>query len=361
MFPKRKESIVVSKNVKRNFLKTCFVFAILFVSIVCVGNVSVFAANYTIKASQKKSVVSTELSNVSCTWKLNISGQKISVELKDDKAQDGTNTLLSVENTSVSQWGKMQKGTSSLSIDVSSLEDGKYGLIVWEGKTNNPYGSVWDVAEYKIKKKNGKVKFYFAAGASETSFYNQISKLNPEDYTKPSKSCTYNVSSADLKAIQKKAKKITKNCKTDEEKVLKIHDWIAKNIAYDYEAYYSGRTSASATAGNVFNNKRAVCSGYSRLARIMFNAVGIPCVNITGFAAGIGTSGEITTAYRSNHEWNSVYINDKWYILDITWDSDNKYYGNGDLENVIGQPAGYTYYGIPAYAFGTSHLSYSFE
>jgi transglutaminase-like putative cysteine protease len=38
--------------------------------------------------------------------------------------------------------------------------------------------------------------------------------------------------------IQALSNEITKDCQTDYEKVLKIHDWVAENIYYDYDAFY---------------------------------------------------------------------------------------------------------------------------
>ena len=45
-----------------------------------------------------------------------------------------------------------------------------------------------------------------------------------------------------------------------------------------------------------------------------------------------------------NHEWNMAYFGGEWHLLDLTWDSSNKYYGSsGKGEDVLNQDPGYTY------------------
>ena len=49
-------------------------------------------------------------------------------------------------------------------------------------------------------------------------------------------------------------------------------------------------------------------------------------LNIQGYSKGAGYSS--FTPPESDHEWNAVEINDKWCLIDITWDpgSKNEYY-----------------------------------
>jgi len=159
--------------------------------------------------------------------------------------------------------------------------------------------------------------------------------------------------------MQQLVKNITKDCTNDEQKVLAIHDWIAKNISYDYVALYSNNLTDAADPEKVFTNKRGVCSGYARLARILFGIAQIPCLNIHGYASGLGGGAimEGKTYNYTNHEWNAVYVNKEWKILDITWDSNNKYYGKNDSRNETNQPVKYTYYMIAPALFGANHFS----
>lgn len=62
----------------------------------------------------------------------------------------------------------------------------------------------------------------------------------------------------------------------------------------------------SHTAYGALLNSKAVCDGYSKAAKLLFNECGID--------AGIVTSDSM------NHAWNYIKMNGYYYFLDITWD-----------------------------------------
>ena len=163
--------------------------------------------------------------------------------------------------------------------------------------------------------------------------------------------------------IKTKASEVTNGCTTDEQKVMALHDWMCLNFAYDYEQLIDGSYYNAANPKWVFENKTAVCSGFSRLFNIMATSVGVPCIDVIGYGAGEGSiaNGTDTSSLSSNHEWNMVYLNGSWRILDVTWDCPNKYYGKhadgSSYIDVLGKTGGYAYYGIPAFNFGVNHYS----
>ena len=123
---------------------------------------------------------------------------------------------------------------------------------------------------------------------------------------------------------------------TDEYKTLRlIHDWVADNIYYDYDYFY-GKVERSLlyTVAEIIEKKYAVCEGYATLTKALLQAQGIPCIKVTGYALGIGTDGgwtEDTMAIKkSNHAWNEAFVDGRWVVLDVTWDSGNKY-ENGEF------------------------------
>ena len=90
------------------------------------------------------------------------------------------------------------------------------------------------------------------------------------------------------------------------ERELIIHDRMINHC--DYE-----ETVNSSNAYGFFVEKKAVCSGYSRAAMILFNKLGINSFVITG----IGIS---AIEGKVNHMWNIVEISGKPYHVDVTWD-----------------------------------------
>lgn len=132
--------------------------------------------------------------------------------------------------------------------------------------------------------------------------------------------------------IIRKAYQITLHCYTDYSKALAIHDWIADNVYYDFDSYYSKSIDYSklGSAAAVYRNKLAVCCGYSDLAVIMLRAVGIPAYSASCYALGVSTDGTWTrnNIYNtSNHAVTMAFIQNRWVIMDITWDSGNKFEG----------------------------------
>ena len=86
-----------------------------------------------------------------------------------------------------------------------------------------------------------------------------------------------------------------------------IHDYILNNTEYDYDNYISGTVSQiSHSAYGALIDGKAVCDGYSKAAKLLFNEVGIE--------SGVIISEEM------NHSWNYVEIDNKYYHVDITWD-----------------------------------------
>ena len=64
--------------------------------------------------------------------------------------------------------------------------------------------------------------------------------------------------------------------------------------------------------------KKAVCQGYSELFKAFCDLSNIPCFVVSGYSKGYGYSKktEITT---SDHAWNTVFVDNKWHLLDATW------------------------------------------
>lgn len=104
-------------------------------------------------------------------------------------------------------------------------------------------------------------------------------------------------------------------------KVKNIHDWIADNISYDAAFFLAGNIPDQGWV-EVLKRKTSVCAGYAGLFQKMCDIAGITCNRINGYARGYRFEVfEDENPFESNHDWNAVYINDYWYLMDITWDA----------------------------------------
>jgi hypothetical protein len=109
-----------------------------------------------------------------------------------------------------------------------------------------------------------------------------------------------------------------------------IYDWIADYVHYDWDAYTSGERAVTAPY-EVLPVRRTVCAGYARLLEEASKLAGVPVRYTTGGAKGYSYDPD---AELPGHAWNFTQINGRFYLLDATWDSANRYedgvYVDGD-------------------------------
>ncbi|XP_062582841.1 kyphoscoliosis peptidase-like [Saccostrea cucullata] len=120
---------------------------------------------------------------------------------------------------------------------------------------------------------------------------------------------------------------LIKGAKSDKEKVRAFFVWIANNIKYDTDAYFSGNYG-NTNAESVIKHGKSVCSGYANLFEAFCKGAGIQVQVISGFSKGYGYSPEkpITPNRRTDHAWNAVFLENKWQFVECTW-------GAGHLSN----------------------------
>lgn len=111
------------------------------------------------------------------------------------------------------------------------------------------------------------------------------------------------------KAVDAKVKQVLKSLGVSSlsayGKVKAIHDYIINQVEYDTDL-----KSFSAYDGLI--NNSTVCNGYALLFYKMVTEAGVPCKIITGVAEVDGV--------QTQHAWNIVKLNKKWYFVDTTWD-----------------------------------------
>lgn len=94
---------------------------------------------------------------------------------------------------------------------------------------------------------------------------------------------------------------------TDVEKALLLHDRLVVWTEYDYANYLANQIpDISYTAYGILVNQTGVCQGYALAYDYLLEQVGIRC--------------EYVSSDLLNHAWNIVYINNKPYHVDTTWD-----------------------------------------
>lgn len=112
------------------------------------------------------------------------------------------------------------------------------------------------------------------------------------------------------KKIDKIYNSVITNDMTDGEKIKAIHDYIIKNTVYDSEkadnlnnSNYISKYKSQTAYGPLIQGE-GICGGYSDAMALFLDKMNIPNYKISS----------------DNHVWNLVYLDDKWYHLDLTWD-----------------------------------------
>lgn len=120
---------------------------------------------------------------------------------------------------------------------------------------------------------------------------------------------THAYTEEEIEAIKNKIQEIENEIitddMTDENKIKVIHDYIINHTKYDVERSDNKVTKyKSNTAYGALIENYAICGGYADSMKLFLDEFNIPNYKISS----------------ENHIWNLVYINDRWYHLDLTWD-----------------------------------------
>ena len=145
--------------------------------------------------------------------------------------------------------------------------------------------------------------------AAEQKAWTLINKYADPDYflTDPERNA---ITDAQFEELRQAALQAVAGGTTQYEKIKAIMAFVADRTYYDYYAYYNNKPSYWSPY-EVYEQKRAMCSGYASLMRTLCISIGIPCMDLEGHA----------------HEYNAVYDseNGKWIFADATWCSRNSY------------------------------------
>ena len=115
--------------------------------------------------------------------------------------------------------------------------------------------------------------------------------------------------------INEIAAECEKNCSTDFEKAVWLHDWILDHADYDNSLSFCA-------AEGVLARGKGTCESYHRAYEMLLNKVGIQ----TG------------RTISSSHVWTAVRMDGEWYQVDCTWDDtgQQRYLYFGLTDELIG-------------------------
>ncbi|RCX15465.1 transglutaminase superfamily protein [Anaerobacterium chartisolvens] len=111
----------------------------------------------------------------------------------------------------------------------------------------------------------------------------------------------------------KKAKELTRDSKTDMDKVIAIYEYVTRQIAYDNKKISLIGPDYMPVIDEVLKDRKGICYDYCSLFAAMLRSVSVPTKLIMGHKNDIETY----------HSWNGVYIKEKgkWLTIDTAYDS----------------------------------------
>ncbi len=136
---------------------------------------------------------------------------------------------------------------------------------------------------------------------------------------------------------------------SDVEKALLLHDRLCMWTQYDYVT----ASDVKHTAYGAFGKRAAVCQGYAMAYMYLLQRVGI--------------DNYYCSSDKLNHGWNIVYINNKPYHVDVTWDDrawgsgDRGFIGRVDHDNFLRSTAGIKETGHTAYDFDSTPADTAYD
>lgn len=252
-----------------------------------------------------------------------VAGVKTSIGKIDGYNGEIKFNVIVIQSLTVNNIKDCTVNNSMLTLKVKIPSDTKWILINIEKGTSDK--------QEVVKSDNGIIdtKIYLPYGAGEYNIH--IYKNTDEDKMKQyylwNAFKIQNTDSRDMQfllpdqkiesdspEIVELASRLVLGLKTDREKTLAIHDFVASNIAYDTDAYYSKKADEK-SALETLHSGEAVCSGYANLTAALNRAAGIKTKIIIG--AGWNSGNKQAEA----HAWNETFADGKWIIQDTTWDA----------------------------------------
>jgi transglutaminase-like putative cysteine protease len=110
-----------------------------------------------------------------------------------------------------------------------------------------------------------------------------------------------------------KARELTKDLKTDREKVTAIYNYVIQNVQYDYAKAKVVTNDYITSIDSTYKDKQGICYDYASLFAAMLRSEGIPTKLMMGR----------TSLIPEYHAWNEVYLKEtnEWVTIDTTYDS----------------------------------------
>jgi transglutaminase-like putative cysteine protease len=107
------------------------------------------------------------------------------------------------------------------------------------------------------------------------------------------------------------AQTLTKDAKTDREKLEVIHEYVIHNVSYDYDKAQQLPKGYIPSPEETLSDGSGICYDFAALTASMLRSVNVPTKLVKGYST-------FTPVY---HAWNEVLVDGEWLVVDTSTDS----------------------------------------
>lgn len=200
-------------------------------------------------------------------------------EIKVESAKFGSNMRVMVEKGDAKYYYSLNNPKEELPVQ---LGNGQYTVKILQNTTGNSY-KVLDKQILNIT--NTSMDVYLSS--SQPVYWEGKDKL------------------VELASL------LTKDLKTDKEKVEAVYKYVTKNIKYDYNKINNISTDYVPNVEATIDSKTGICYDYSALFAGILRSQGIHTKLVKGYKVGLNVY----------HAWNEVYLDGNWVTIDTTFDA----------------------------------------
>ena len=237
-------------------------------------------------------------------------------------------------------------------IDVSTSSEGYFTVdcdnyigtkmkvgVTYEGRTEYFDYTAGTESAYPFLKGDGYYTLTLYRHLSGTK-YRQVTSTRTnvvlEDPLAPYLASTVDVTFSLDDTVGLTAANICADLETDEEKIVAIHNFVAKYFRYDYMFAAKVRngtiTSYTPDTNQLLETRKGVCCDFASLFAAMCRSQGIPCAVATGYHDG------------GYHAWNFLYIDGEWLPVDLTMAVSRRVANHDELSDCVVSLDRYTDY-----------------
>ena len=107
------------------------------------------------------------------------------------------------------------------------------------------------------------------------------------------------------------ARELTQDMTTENEKIEVIYQYMVQQFRYDFDKVQNLTYDYIPVIDEVVRRKLGICYDYSAVFASMLRSLGIRTKLVMGFTKNV----------KEFHAWNEVFMDDKWVVVDTTFDS----------------------------------------